>query len=238
MGSREPPKDEPAAIAERYARRANTDDRYDPLRAAVYMAAQERERALIRLLRSVGLPPLAERTVLEVGCGAGGNLLGLLRLGFRPTNLCGNELLPESVAVARERLPAAIRLLPGDALQLELPPASFDVVLQSTVFTSILDPDFQQRLAHRMWNWVKPGGGVLWYDFTFDNPRNPDVKGVSLARIRQLFPEGRVLARRVTLAPPISRLVTRIHPALYTVFSSIRPIRTHVLCWIGKATAG
>ena len=41
-----------------------------------------------------------------------------------------------------------------------------------------------------MWRWVRPGGGVLWYDFTFDNPRNPDVRGVPLARVRELFPHG------------------------------------------------
>ena len=29
-----------------------------------------------------------------------------------------------------------------------------------------------------MWAAVKPGGGVLWYDFTVDNPRNADVRGV------------------------------------------------------------
>jgi SAM-dependent methyltransferase len=225
---------ETAAVAERYARRAGLAGRYDPLDPSVYLAVQERDRALIGLLRNAGLPPLADRTALEIGCGIGSNLLDLLRLGFRPANLCGNELLPERVAVARERLPAAVRVLPGDALQLDLPDASFDVVMQSTVFTSILDRDFQQRLARRMWEWVKPGGGVLWYDFVYDNPRNPDVKGVALARVRALFPDGTMRVRRVTLAPPISRFVTRVHPALYWVFNAAPFLRTHVVCWIGK----
>ena len=85
-----------------------------------------------------------------------------------------------------------------------------------------------------MWRWVKPGGGVLWYDFTVDNPRNPDVRGVPLARVRALFPEGRVQARRITLAPPIARAVTRVHPSLYTLFNTLPPLRTHVLAWIEK----
>ncbi len=29
----------------------------------------------------------------------------------------------------------------------------------------------KHTLLDRMWRWVKPGGGVLWYDFTFDNPK-------------------------------------------------------------------
>jgi hypothetical protein len=75
---------------------------------------------------------------------------------------------------------------------------------------------------------------VLWYDFTVDNPRNADVRGVPLARVRALFPEGRVQARRITLAPPIARAVTRVHPALYTLFNVLLPLRTHVLAWVAK----
>ena len=62
-----------------------------------------------------------------------------------------------------------------------------------------------QRLADRMWHWVRPGGAVLWYDFAVDNPRNQHVRGVPMARVRALFPEATVQARRVTLAPPLVR---------------------------------
>jgi hypothetical protein len=75
---------------------------------------------------------------------------------------------------------------------------------------------------------------VLWYDFTVDNPRNPDVRGVPLARIRRLFPDATVRAQRITLAPPIARAVTRIHPALYTLFNTLPLLRTHLLCWLAK----
>jgi hypothetical protein len=85
-----------------------------------------------------------------------------------------------------------------------------------------------------MWRWVRPGGAVLWYDFTLDNPRNADVRGVPLARVRALFPVGLVQTRRVTLAPPLARAVCRAHPALYTGFNVLPMLRTHVLAWIGK----
>ena len=135
---------------------------------------------------------------------------------------------------ARRVLPGEVVLHAGDALALELPPASFDIVFVSTVFSSLLDDTFQQRLAETMWRWTRPGGGVLWYDFTVDNPRNPDVRGVPLARLRELFPHGRNDARRVTLAPPIARRVVRLHPSLYTAFNTIPWLRTHVLAWIAK----
>ena len=85
-----------------------------------------------------------------------------------------------------------------------------------------------------MWALVKPGGGVLWYDFVYNNPRNPDVRGVPLKHIRELFPRGKIYSWRITLAPPISRRVTRLHPALYAVFNLFPILRTHVLCWIQK----
>jgi hypothetical protein len=102
------------------------------------------------------------------------------------------------------------------------------------VFSSLLDDAFQRRLADAMWRWAKPGGGVLWYDFTVNNPRNADVRGVPLARVRELFPHGEVQARRITLAPPIARAVTRLHPSLYTLFNTVPLLRTHVLAWIAK----
>lgn len=221
-------------VRERYARRAGDADRYSPLRPDVLMSHQEKVRALVRCLRGAGLPPLAERRALEVGCGQGRNLHLLLELGFAPEHLVGNELLEDRLAAARMALPAGVWLLKGDATALDLPPASFDIVLQSTVFTSILDAAFRARLAAAMWRWVKPGGGVLWYDFAFDNPRNPDVRGIPLREVRALFPEGRMTAWRVTLAPPLARAACAVHPALYGVLNACPLLRTHRLCWIRK----
>lgn len=230
------PLAEPRVMVERYARRksVNEDGRYSMLSPAVYMGQQEKERALIRWLGRSGLLPLHDKCLLEVGCGSGGNLIDMMRLGFRPENLVGNELLQDRATEARARLPVATRLLVGDAAALDFGGEQFDVVYQSTVFTSILDDAFQSRLAAKMWALVKPGGGVLWYDFTFNNPSNPDVRGVPLKRVRELFPQGRISVRRVTLAPPISRRVVRIHPVMYGVFNALPLLRTHVLCFIQK----
>jgi SAM-dependent methyltransferase len=225
--------DEPRAIAQRYARR-QVGDRYNPLRPEVLHARQERERALADLLSRHVQRPLAELDVLEVGCGGGDNLLELIRLGCDPARLFGNELLPERAAAARLRLPASVAVHEGDALQMPLPDAHFDLVLQYTVFSSILDDAFQAQLAARMWQWLRPGGAIVWYDFTVNNPRNPDVRGVPLARVRALFPQARVDARRVTLAPPISRRVARLHPGACNFFNMLPLLRTHSLAWIAK----
>lgn len=225
--------DEPAAVAARYARRGPAD-RYSPLQPDVMMLLQERQRALRSRLATQGIHDLAPLHVLEVGCGSGGNLLELLRLGCRPEHLQGLELLPERHAQARQVLPAALRLWLGDAVTAPVMEASQDLVMQCTVFSSLLDDAFQQRLASAVWRWLRPGGAVLWYDFTVDNPRNPDVRGVSLARLQALFPQGRIQSQRVTLAPPLARVLCRVHPSLYTAFTLLPVLRTHVLAWVEK----
>jgi SAM-dependent methyltransferase len=222
-------------LRERYARRERQRERRRlySITPAVYMARQERERQLIGLISSCGLRPMRQKTVLDVGCGVGNELLELIRLGYQPENLAGCELLEESARIARHRLPEACSILTGDATELEFN-QQFDIVMQSMVFTSLLEDDFQQLLANRMWRLARDG--ILWYDFAYDNPRNPDVRGVPLQRIRKLFPRGIFTVRRVTLAPPITRRVTRLHPSLYTLFNAIPPLRTHLLCWIAKQT--
>lgn len=227
---------EVTAVEDRYAlrHRVGVASLYNPLNPDVFISTQERERALIELIRNVKLDPLANKRILEVGCGSGSNLLQLIKLGAAPENLVANELLPERIAQARRLLPASIAVHPGDACQLSFAENTFDIVLQSTVFSSLLDDTFQARLAEQMWHWTKPGGGILWYDFTYNNPRNPDVRGMPLRRIRDLFPEAQIRAWRLTLAPPLSRRVTRLHPNLYHLFNLLPFLRTHLLCWIAK----
>jgi SAM-dependent methyltransferase len=221
-------------VRNRYSRRHDYEERWSALDPAEFLPFQEKERALLRLFARVGLAPLEERRVLEIGCGSGDDLLNLIRLGFEPSNIVGFELLEDRAEAARHRLPDAVRIECGDAATADVPDASFDVVMQSTVFTSLLDDGFQQRLADRMWAAVRPGGGVLWFDFVVNNPRNKDVRGVPVERVRELFPHGHVTSQRMTLAPPIARTVTRLHPSLYTALNVLRPLRTHVLCWIAK----
>ncbi len=104
--------------------------------------------------------PTQEKKVLEIGCGSGANLLRLMMFGFSPENLVANELLEKGAQEARKRLPSDIRVIPCDASTLDLRNEASDVVMSWTVFTSIIDESFQQRLADRMWALVRPKGGV------------------------------------------------------------------------------
>lgn len=219
-------------IEQAYARRDAADARYNPLAPAQLHALQERERAVAdELRRFVGLNTQALQAA-ELGCGAGGNLQMLLRLGLRADKLCGVELLPERLQLAREQLPAAVRLLGGDARTASVEPGSQQLVLLATVFSSVLDDTLQQQLAEAAWRWLAPGGLLLCYDFAFDNPANPDVRAVPVARVRALFPAAAgVRVRRLTLAPPLARRL----PAWALPLANALPLlRTHRLVSLRK----
>ncbi|MGB3451303.1 MAG: class I SAM-dependent methyltransferase [Giesbergeria sp.] len=227
---------ETQAVQTRYARR---DGDANALRYSLYanaaalQAQQERLRAMVGLWRSHGWPSLEGRPLLEVGCGSGGNLLDLLRMGATPEQLCGIELLPERATAARALLAAPVRIVQGDACTTPLADTSQQAVLAFTVFSSLLDPDFRQTLARTMWRWVAPGGGVLVYDFVVNNPHNPDVRKLPLSELQTLFPEAQLHSRRLTLAPPLARLLPS---ALITPASTLLyPLRTHRLTWAVKA---
>ncbi|MEK0417206.1 MAG: hypothetical protein RI949_1212 [Pseudomonadota bacterium] len=228
---------ETQAIEARYARR-DAGDRYSMARPEVWHTVFERQKATLKLLARHGASDLSRLRIVEVGCGAGGNLLEFLRWGCDPGQLSGIELLPDRADHARRVLPSDVKVLTADACVADIAEGSCDLVFQSTVFSSLLDAAYRQRLAQTLWSWVKPGGAVLWYDFVMNNPRNPDVRGVPLREVQSLFPEAQLDAVRVTLAPPLARAVCRLHPSLYTVFNALPALRTHRLVWVGKpATA-
>jgi len=223
--------EEQKKIIDRYRKRTAT---YSLLESWVAMTIQERERAWLKLLTIHAPDGVQNWKALEIGCGNGDNLMFLMRLGMNPSNLLGNELLPERALAARSRLPAVISIWTGSADEVPGAEETLDLVVISMVLSSILDQDLRKAVCDRVWALLRPGGGILWYDFTVNNPRNPNVSGVTMGEVRSLFPESRIDGLRVTLAPPLSRVVCRAHPSLYTVFNVIPLLRTHMACWIGK----
>jgi len=189
----------------------------------------ERYEMTLRMLHEAGYHPLSELRILDVGCGEGRMLRQFVDWGALPENIAGVDLSEERVEKAR-RLSPELDIRCGTGSELPWPDGSFDLVCQHTVFTSILEPELRQRVAREMIRVLRDGGGVLWYDFVFNNPSNPNVRALRSREIRDLFPgfEGRL--RRITLVPPVSRMLPhRLLPIAYPLLAFLPAIRSHYL---------
>ncbi len=223
-------------IRAEYARR-DKDPRlrelYSLFQPSALFLQQTRERAALRLLHDGGLGELNRLDILEVGCGEGGVLLDLIRWGADPARLHGCDLIPQHVGSACRRLPQSVSLVAADGGALPYPATRFDLVLQFTVLTSVLDPNLRRRIAQEMWRVLRPGGAVLSYDFRFQGS-NPSVRSVHPREMRELFPDGAFTHRRVTLAPPVARRLVRSSWPACELLQSIPWLRTHDLMLIQK----
>src|SRR5579862_1404516 len=195
-------------IAAEYERRAREipDDFYSWGRPANLLMYQQTVRSCIAALQRGSLFPLQGRRIADIGCGAGTWLLEFVQWGADQSSLAGIDLMPARVECARRRIPPA-DLQAGNASELPWANESFDIVSQFTVFTSILDPTLKRTVAAEMVRILKPGGVILWFDFRFNNPRNPHVKGLRQDEIGSLFPGCKMELKPALLAPPLSRLI-------------------------------
>ncbi|MGH2587436.1 MAG: class I SAM-dependent methyltransferase [Dehalococcoidia bacterium] len=208
-------------------RRSGREDRYAPFEPANLFRLQGLERTLAHALRGAGLLPWGERTALDVGCGGGWWLRELLRWGARPDHLCGIDALPDAVAVAR-RVHPDLNVAAASADLLPFRDGSFDCVSQFTVFSSILDAALRRRAAAEMLRVLRPGGFVLWYDFTV-NPTNRETRGIGRREATGYFAGCEVQVRRLTLAPPITRVVAPRSRLAAELLEAVPLLRTHLL---------
>ena len=123
----------------------------------------------------------------------------------------------------------------GDAGCLPWADQSFDIVFQFTVFSSVLDADLKKKIAGEMKRVLKPDGIILWYDFFVNNPWNPHVRGISSSEIKSLFLERQIDFQRITLAPPLSKLLAPFSIPLCAMLEKIKLFNTHYLAVIKKS---
>jgi ubiquinone/menaquinone biosynthesis C-methylase UbiE len=212
-------------------RRLAGSDIYSVFNPANLFIIQQRQRNVLRLIRQKGFFPLKGKAILEVGCGNGGILQEYLIFGAVPDFLCGCELLPNRARQARKCLPHQVLLSCADGQFLPYPNRQFSLILQYTVFSSILDDEVKATLAREMLRVIQPGGMILWYDFWL-NPTNPQTRGIRPAEIRQLFPNCSYEMHKITLAPPLARRIVPLSWGLALLLESMKIFNTHYLAAI------
>jgi len=209
----------------REARRQVLWRQENPGNAAIY---RERQKAAYEMLGQAGFLPLQGKKILEVGCGSGKVLADLLEWGANPSDLYGVDLLVGRIEEARVSYPQ-MHFECVNAENLPYPDEMFDLVLFFTVFSSILDAQMRQNVAREAIRVLKRGGAILWYDFRYNNPANPHVRGVKQEDIEGLFPGFILTLRTVTLLPPLARRLGKATPFLYPVLRKISFLCTHYI---------
>ena len=190
---------------------------------------QERERQTLKILKRYNTVPLYNSVILEIGCGNGGWIRDFIKWGAQPQNIFGIDLLFDRVIEAKRLSPKDVHVSLGDATNLSFRDSSFDLILQSTVFTSVLDFTIKQEIANEMIRLLKTNGIILWYDFHMNNPSNPDVRGITKKEIKKLFPGCQIKLLRVTLAPPIVRWLASYSVLACSILERFKILNTHYL---------
>jgi 2-polyprenyl-3-methyl-5-hydroxy-6-metoxy-1,4-benzoquinol methylase len=166
--------------------------------------------------------------LLEIGAGNGTNANLFCDLGFNIKNIYFNELQPARIEAIKSNYPDNT-LFEGDVIEIPID-TKFDVIFQSTVFTSILNANDRKKLADKMLSLLNRNGIILWYDFIYNNPKNKDVRKVDVSELRSLFSgSSHLYYKKITLAPPIGRKVGRF----YNLFN-VSFLRSHILAIIKK----
>lgn len=227
---------ESARIKDVYAKRSTSagQQRYSLFNPGHLFMMQERELRVLALLKKWDFASLESKRILDVGCGKGTWVHDFVKWGARPENCFGVDLLPDRIAEAREKSPSAMTFCCSSALQLGFPDASFDLVVQSTLFSSILDLELKRQVAQEMLRVLRPSGAILWYDFFVNNPSNPDVLGIGKNEIRRLFVGCNTTFRRVTLAPPLARSLAPFSWLFCHLLGQVRFLNTHYLALIRR----
>ena len=155
---------------------AGVDERKQHLVAAGYDEVAEQYAALeqpgaewprLRLLRGLLARLQPGSTVLDLGCGNG---IPALREIVRLHEGVGVDLSATQVALARTNVPRA-KLIHGDAVGLDFAPGSFDAVVAFYLLDH-LPREEHARLFAKAWQWLTPGGLLLFSVEPEDEPAN------------------------------------------------------------------
>ena len=204
--------------------------------AELFMRSRRRQVAAQMLTRAGKFPQRGD-PCLEVGYGSLGWMGDLISWGMRTADLHGIELDAERARIVQEALPGA-GLKVGDATELPWDDQSFQLVIASTVFTSVPEASDRRLMADEITRVMAPGGVLLWYDFAVNSPTNPYVRRVSRGEVRELFPQLNGAIRSLTLAPPLLRMIAPWSWPLAILLESIPLLRTHLMAVLLKPSDG
>ena len=197
---------------------------------------ESRLRAYDQMLLQLGLVPFGDRTIFDAGCGNGKFLdICCRRWGALEANCIGSDKRGDVWDAWHAEHPfTQIRFVQQHAEDTAFAPGSFDIVHQSMLLSSVVDPWLRTATASALWRSLRPGGFLLSYDFWL-NPTNARASGIRASTLRELFPEARLaFTRSLTLAPPLCRPLHFLGEPPLLALESLRVLNTHLLVALEK----
>jgi SAM-dependent methyltransferase len=196
------------------------------------------EASIVLAVRAMTHDPATAR-VLDVGCGTGGDLFAFIRLGYRPGNITGVDILPERIAQATD-IHAHAHFIEGDASRLGMPDGIFDLVFESTMFATLPDNALRAAIAQEMIRVCNPGGYLFLIDWRTPKPGDRHYKALSRRELCTLFGVGHrtqlVGMFRGALVPPIGRFLSTHVPSCYFLFAALFPCLVGQVVWLLRKT--
>lgn len=198
---------------------------------------QQQEREMLGALRRLGVGSQELRTlkIFEVGCGSGHLLRQIVQWGADP-RLCSGADIRGSAIERGKQISPTIRIYQGDCSRTLEPSSEYDLVVQSTVLSSVLREDLRHALAREVIRITRPGGLILSCDVRFDNPNNANVRKVTKSDLLRLFHGCKLeLCKPILLVPPVARRVGRLLSTRLCDLLSVLPfLRGHYLAVFRK----
>jgi hypothetical protein len=96
-----------------------------------------------------------------------------------------------------------------------------------TCLSSILDNQIRKQVCQAAFEMTKPGGSIIVYDFVVNNPKNRDVKSVSLSELKTYFSNCEYISKKTEVLPPLARKVGKFSTRLCMFLELLPLIKTH-----------
>ena len=216
-----------------YKDRESINTRYNPVLPENYYIVSSREKIFIKSLLNNFGTDFSDLKVLDLGFGAGNDIFTLIKAGFKTENISGVEVIEERFNRLKNILPeTSLKLNTG--FNIPFPDNSFDLIVQSTVFSSILNQNSRKELADEMIRVLKPGGKIFFYDLKYPNPWNKNVLKIDHKELDILFSSHHRESISVTLNPVIVRKIAKHSIILCEILEQIPVFCSHYYTVITK----
>lgn len=191
---------------------------------------------IIKLLSEILTSPrnnLSDKKILEIGCAGGDIIQLLIDLGAEEKNISGIDIRQNRLKDCKKIFPKS-KINYMDARKLNFDDNSFDVITVFTFFSSLLNENYQNEVSSELIRVLKPKGIIVYYDFRYDNPFNPNVIGINKNKLMCFFKNMSIDINLITLIPPLARSLGVLNRFLYSGLSFFPFLKSHYLAIVQK----